>query len=317
MADQPLFNVSIVGDLSKPANTLIEKVSDAIGGAFKPYQIIRVANAEAAAAKIRAQSNIEVSALERRALRRFLHEEARKQQSMETVTAEALPLLNDTATPEKVEDDWIVNFFEKSRFISDRDMQQLWARVLAGEANEPGTFAKRTVNLLGDLDKADAELFTRLCGFAWLVDDRVVILIFDYNADEVYKQNGITFEALAHLETLGLIRFAPGPNAFRHESMPKAVEVSYFGMSANLTFQEDKDNDLNIGTLILTRAGEQLAPVSGAKPVDGYYEYVYDRWAAHRLLPKREAQKTPLPGIVLSDGTSPGGILPGSSPPHA
>ena len=41
-------NNSIVnlGDLSKPATVLIEKISDAIGGIFKPYQIKRIAKAE-------------------------------------------------------------------------------------------------------------------------------------------------------------------------------------------------------------------------------------------------------------------------------
>lgn len=30
-------------------------------------------------------------------------------------------------------------------------MQTLWARILAGEANAPGKFSKRTVNLVGSL----------------------------------------------------------------------------------------------------------------------------------------------------------------------
>jgi len=36
----PLINL---GELSKPATELIKRVSDAVGGIFKPYQIIRVA----------------------------------------------------------------------------------------------------------------------------------------------------------------------------------------------------------------------------------------------------------------------------------
>ena len=43
MADNPLVNL---GDLSKPAVVLVEKISDAVGGIFKPYQIVRVAKAE-------------------------------------------------------------------------------------------------------------------------------------------------------------------------------------------------------------------------------------------------------------------------------
>jgi hypothetical protein len=46
MSDQSLINLS---ELSKPATVLIEKISDALGGVFKPFQIVRVAKAEAEA----------------------------------------------------------------------------------------------------------------------------------------------------------------------------------------------------------------------------------------------------------------------------
>ena len=35
-----------LGDLSKPATVLIERVSDAVGGIAKPWQIKRIAKAE-------------------------------------------------------------------------------------------------------------------------------------------------------------------------------------------------------------------------------------------------------------------------------
>ncbi len=43
VADNSIINL---GELSKPATVLIEKISDAVGGIFKPYQIIRAAKAE-------------------------------------------------------------------------------------------------------------------------------------------------------------------------------------------------------------------------------------------------------------------------------
>ena len=75
MTDNPLANL---GDLTKPATTLIEKISDAVGGIFKPYQIVRVANAEAEASRVQAESQIQVTDLHRRAMQRFLEEEAKK-----------------------------------------------------------------------------------------------------------------------------------------------------------------------------------------------------------------------------------------------
>lgn len=60
MNENPLAKL---GDLSKPATTLIEKISEAVGGVFKPYQIVRVAKAEAEADRIRAESQIQVTDL--------------------------------------------------------------------------------------------------------------------------------------------------------------------------------------------------------------------------------------------------------------
>jgi hypothetical protein len=153
-----------LGELSKPATVLIERISDALGGIFLPYQIRRVAQAEAEAATLQAVTQIKITDLERRAIRRRLAEEAIKQQNIEDISQKALPALREDARPEDVENDWIANFFDKCRLISDDKMQELWARVLAGEANVPGRFSKRTVNLLASFDKSDAEFSVLLFG---------------------------------------------------------------------------------------------------------------------------------------------------------
>ena len=59
-----------LGNLAKPADTLVKKISNAVGVLFEPRQIIRVAEAKAEAAKIEAQSEIETTDLHRRAVRR-------------------------------------------------------------------------------------------------------------------------------------------------------------------------------------------------------------------------------------------------------
>jgi len=135
------------GDLTKPATVLIEKISEAIGGIFRPHQIRRIAEAEAEASRIKTVSEIEITDLQRRAIQRFFSEEAKKQQNIESITAMALPQLAEHASPENIEDDWITNFFDKCRLISDLDMQTLWSRLLSGEANSPGRFSKRTINV--------------------------------------------------------------------------------------------------------------------------------------------------------------------------
>ncbi len=140
------LNLINLGKLTKPADTLVKKVSNAVGGLFASPQIKRIAKAEAEAALIKAQSEIAITDLHRRAVHRWIEEEATQQKNMEDITAKALPQLNANANPDSIEDDWLVNFFDKSRIVSDDEMQGLWSRVLAGEANAPGTYSRRTVN---------------------------------------------------------------------------------------------------------------------------------------------------------------------------
>jgi hypothetical protein len=86
-----------LGEISKPATVLVEKIADAVGGMFRPYQIKRIARAEAEADIIRAQGQIEVTDLQRRAMRRFVAEEAKKQGNMESITRRSLNWKTDRA----------------------------------------------------------------------------------------------------------------------------------------------------------------------------------------------------------------------------
>jgi hypothetical protein len=280
MSDSPLFKLD---ELTKPATVLIEKISDAVGGIFKPYQIVRVAKAEAEADRIQASSQIQITDLHRRAMHRFLEEEAKMQTNIEDITQKALPLLKEESAPQDVEDNWITNFFDKSRIVSDADMQQLWAKVLAGESNTPGTFSRRTVNLLPDLDKRDAELFKTLCGFGWIIGG-VIPLVFDSEID-LYNRHGINFETLSHLESLGLIQFGTLAG-FQFSGTWKNLAVSYYGRQVVLTFPGDGKNTLATGKVLLTKAGKELATVCGSTPVEGFFEFVYEQWGHQSLIPK-------------------------------
>lgn len=55
-------------------------------------------------------------------MRRCLEEEAKKQLNIETIMQNALPLFEGKSAPQDVADDWIANFFDKSRVISDEDL---------------------------------------------------------------------------------------------------------------------------------------------------------------------------------------------------
>ena len=279
-----------LGELSKPATVLIEKISDAIGGIFRPWQIRRVAQAEAEAEKALAVSRIEITALQRRAVKRFLVEEAKKQDNIETITEKALPQLQEAASPEKVEDDWITNFFDKCRLISDDEMQTLWARVLAGEANSPGHYSKRTVHLLSTLDKSDAQLFRSLCSFGWWLVDVFVPLVFDVQ-DKMYNDAGIDYDSLKHLERIGLLSFETGGYLMR-TALPEKITPVYYGQPVEIVFLESQKRDLQVGVVHLSKPGLELVPVCGFAPRTGFREYTIAKWKSVGLRVNDPAEVT-------------------------
>lgn len=285
----PGFSLVNASGLSKPADTLVTKIANAFGRHFDPSQRIRMAEAEAQADRIlrvsATETDIEVAGLRQRAAARFANEEMTKQLNMEGIIGKAIPHLNEDANPEEMENDWIANFFEKCRTVSDDKMQRIWAGILSGEANNPGSFSRRTVNLVADLDKRHAELFTHLCSFVWTIGDRLHPLVFD-TQDEIYNRHGINFRSLGDLETLGLIHFG-SVGGFQLLHLPERFPFFYGNRRVDLTMPNDSENKLATGRVLLTRAGDELARISGAVVVEGFFEYVYDRWASESLVPPR------------------------------
>ncbi len=271
-----------LGELSKPATVLIERISDAIGGIFRPQQIRRVAEAEADAEIITSKAKIKITDLQRRAMHRFLVEEAQKQWNIESIALKAVPGLAANASPENIEKDWIINFFDKSRLVSDDQMQELWARVLTGEANQPGFCSKRTVNLLASMDKTEAELFRSFCAFVWDIEG-LVPLIFDL-FNPIYNANGISFTTLQHLELIGLIKF-DSSGAFQLSEMPEDITAKYFDRSFRLCLPALDKGCFPIGKVLLTGPGEELAPVSGSSSNPAFCDYALNKWERYRPSP--------------------------------
>jgi hypothetical protein len=180
-----------------------------------------------------------------------------------------------------MENDWITNFFDKCRIVSDEEMQVLWAKILAGEANSPGTYSKRTVNFLGSLEKDEAQLFTNLCSFVAIVNKEANPLIYDYNA-LIYKNQEIGFDALTHLENIGLISFA-GLSGFKTIKLPQHINICYYGTTLKAEFKKSEENEIEIGQVLFSSIGDELAGICNAKPIDGFLDYVIERLSKEGL----------------------------------
>jgi hypothetical protein len=277
-----LVKIDVTGEA---ATTFVKKVSRFVGGMFGPWQRKRMARAEAEAARVQAASDIEVTDMYRRAEQRRKFEDAAHQENMEAIASLSVTLLTDGAKANAVDDDWMANFFEKCRNISNEQMQSVWSRVLAGEVNEPGTFSRRTVNAIADLDQADCEMFTRLCSFAWVIGGVRVPVILDKN-DPIYTEDGITFALLSHLQSIGLIHYSEEPSY--HLEAPEAEFWIKYGAPWRVrmhALDDDRDSILQalpltfrVGHVLLTKLGEELAEIAGGEAIPGFVPYATGVW---------------------------------------
>ena len=270
------------------AVAFINKISGAVSWYTAPRQIIRVAEAEAEAELIRAKSkaeseNVELFDLIKRAEFRSTVEQIEQQMNLEKIMLKTLFRLSEDAHPENMDDDWIRNHFDRCRNVSDEDMQELWAKILAGEANNPGSFSRKAVNLMADLENKTATIFSTYCRFIGAIGPKGVPLIVvddSHRLFEIYEKEGINLTTLRVLADLGLISTGFNPATFlihqRLEGVPNPVIFSYGGQSMELSCPE---GTITTGITILTSAGAELASIgTPGVPVSGFFDFICAQW---------------------------------------
>lgn len=259
----------------KLADTIRHVVDIAVG----PDRIRARAQAQADAAIIVAEGRVQVQEIEGRAVERLRKREARRQRNIENITLKAIDALPppDQISAEPVNEDWTSRFFEECQDISDEQMQQIWARLMAREVAHPGSFSPRTLSVVRDLTKSDANLFTKLCEFVWNIPTLgIAPVITDLEAPPIVEA-GIDFGILIHLTSIGLIEFN-NVNEYATVKYMKEIAPMYFGKVHYLKSDGGVNRNFPIGKTIFTVVGAELAKVSGAKENDVYRRATLESW---------------------------------------
>lgn len=269
------MEIKDLSGISQPATELIKRISDALGSLLQPWQMRRIARAQTDVDQIMAESQIKISEIEQRGINRLIKEEGRRQNNIESITAQALPLLSPDARPDEVDIDWIVHFFDRCRLVSDIEMQTVWANLLAGESNNPKQFSKRTIDLISTLDKTDAEIFTKICPFIWKIGNEPFLIIPDVNESD-YMKSGIDYSAMKHLEDIGLLSISTiSPYGYR--GITPTTSISYFDKRCSV-WAGAAGQSLSLGSALLSRSGQQLSRLVSCEPSEQYYVSIVAEW---------------------------------------
>lgn len=279
------------GDLSQPVTVLIEKISNAIGLVYEPTKIKRNAKAEADAHRITILASLDLqSEIENRAIQRVLIQETRKQNNIENIVQKTFEELPNDAQVENLEEDWLANFFDKCENISNETMQVMWAKILTGEASRPGTFSKRTINIVSNISRTEAETFTRFCQFVWDLDFPCPI-VFNINEDKILLGNDILFSDLNHLQAIGLITISSS-ESYIVNIENRILTYKYFNRKLTLELPDDTITKLPIGACLLTAAGMELFRICEPQSSLQYLDHICEIYEKKGIIVKDITEDT-------------------------
>ncbi|WP_158088340.1 TIGR03899 family protein [Colwellia chukchiensis] len=104
--------------------------------------------------------------LEDRCFRRKKLTELRQQQNIEAIMLKAVQYCSDGTIADRADQDWFSHFVSLAEGISNKTMQSLWAKILAGEIAQPGSFSLKTLKTFKNMSINEAKLLAKACSLA-------------------------------------------------------------------------------------------------------------------------------------------------------
>ncbi len=266
---------------TKPIGQVVEALQAAGATLYGPIATVRKAKADVKAKIIRTKGDIQVRELRRRALARVAEEDARHQQNLESIVHKAERFLAAPLPAQRVEPDWIFHFLTECRNTSNSEMQELWARLLAGELSAPGTFSRRTVSFIKLLEPSDAKSFANLCQLAV---DGGPLVVNSWSKFAIERLKPL-FGSLDHLDAIGLIRYSSASVYSFEVSLesqePRLLRVGYFHQEICLDVTSHRQvkpdtYDVGVGHAIFTKQGKELSRLVERTYDERVFNYLVD-----------------------------------------
>lgn len=314
--------------LSGPAEKLIQLVSDGAGAIYRPFGMRREADAEAY--KIRSIASAEAEArvistssemkaqlarvkelagdnpdIFERARLRLLTREIEGLQNIEAIADHALNELPNEVSDDPVALDWRRRFFSGAEDVCDDEMQIIWGKVLAGEVASPGRFSLRTLEILKNLSKHEAEKFQKICSFAF--SDGWIPNPIDHSHKSIndrFRPFGICYDDLLALRSAGLMH--DNDYSYKVAEMPSPntpLQVHYNCNGIWMAISSNHTSKITVPSFDFTRAGIELQSLVKSDPAFGFLNSIASYFRLNGFSVKKLTSTTTPDGIEVSHFT--------------
>ena len=223
---------------------------------------------------------------------RIRFQEEKRHSNIAAAVVAAATELGDKEVPDHEPDhDWTARFFNEVQDVSSDDMRAIWAKVLAGEVEKPGSTSARTLTILKNLDRKSARLFNTLCSICVslrldanvALDARVPSMGGQPGQNSLQKY-GLSYDSLNILNEYGLI--IPDYNSYYPYTIPIGITVGVSGQEMiriPFTFQKRfwvlepmpefrQADEFRLSGVMLTQAGRELQSVVAVEPNHQFLE---------------------------------------------
>ena len=142
------LGASVTAKATETSSDANADISDNTPSSAKHQQLAARSGAQDPAAEL---------SLAQRVNRRMQMQRERQQQNLEKIMALALDYCPERVSAQEVDPDWFSQYCELVLDISNNSMQQLWAKILAGEIATPGRFSLKTLQTLKQMSYKEAQ----------------------------------------------------------------------------------------------------------------------------------------------------------------
>lgn len=181
-----------IGKLTEPITKLIEVLSSGIGKLYEPTHKVKMAKAEMKSSIINELSNVITDEIQLRGINVFLEQVTKKQLNFEKIVNKTIKYLPQKLTSEKLPDDgWMMDFFDLCQNCTDNEIQELWAKILADEVDNPNTHSRRLMHNLKILSPVEAKFFKMFAECQCVVHARLNDSNKEIYNNEVISNKGV------------------------------------------------------------------------------------------------------------------------------
>lgn len=286
--------VEVVKALVSPCEKLIDAVQAAIGKAYEPHYVKKMAEAKAHEIAVigeamRESCDIPISydksdivmdttnweQFVNRTQSRLAFQELKKQENIEAVILQAYYELEGETevSNDPIDSDWLLRFFNSVKDVGTEEVRNLWVKILAGETKLPGTVSLRTMAMVQNISKEEARLFQRVLPLVLKARRNDYFLVSD---SDILRKYNIHYDDLLVLDECGLVMSSHSTMVLLSAADEDEELMRSFRSKKHIVRLHDplvKQQRVALSIYPLTKAGKELANILC---VDSNDDWVFD-----------------------------------------